>query len=216
MWSRACVFSTTLLLPSTATHAVWIQNAAATSEKQKTPACIREIQGHKHWTKVYSQKAMLSVPRFCPCACHLHTTSAAWRCVLNGTWSGSRAASDQKINCGGRIQEFRAQLRMVLTLLASSFSSSSSSFNCFVVIEWFVCVCVCVCLSLCLCLSVWFLLLLVFVVVAVLLLFKDVFCLILIVVLLCFYYSCWKQGMGDGVTVACSVWTIWYIVHVTV
>ena len=41
---------------------VGIQNAAATSEKkQKTLACIREIQGHKHWTKVYSQKGLTAM-----------------------------------------------------------------------------------------------------------------------------------------------------------
>ena len=56
-----CVFSTTLLLPSTATRAVGIQNAAATSKKQKTLACIREIKVHKHWTKVYSQKGLMAM-----------------------------------------------------------------------------------------------------------------------------------------------------------
>ena len=63
------VFSTTLLLPSTATHAIGIQNAAATSEKQKMLACRREIQVHKHWTKdpglhkgmVYSQKGLTAM-----------------------------------------------------------------------------------------------------------------------------------------------------------
>ena len=28
------------------------------AKKQKTPACIREIQVHKLWTKVYSQKGL--------------------------------------------------------------------------------------------------------------------------------------------------------------
>ena len=40
---------------------VGIQNAAAVSEKQKTKtktACIREIQIHKLWTKVYSRKGL--------------------------------------------------------------------------------------------------------------------------------------------------------------
>jgi len=40
---------------------------AASSKKQKTLACIRERQVHKHWTKVYSQKgstAMLLTPTF--------------------------------------------------------------------------------------------------------------------------------------------------------
>ena len=50
-----------MLLPSTATHAVGIQNAAATSEKQKTLASIREIQVHKHWTKVYFQKRLTAM-----------------------------------------------------------------------------------------------------------------------------------------------------------
>ena len=41
---------------------VGIQNAAATGEKiQKTPACIREIQVHKLWTKVYSQKGLTAM-----------------------------------------------------------------------------------------------------------------------------------------------------------
>ena len=60
IWSRACVFSTTLLLPSTATHAIGIHNAAS-SEKQKTLAPIREILVHKHWTKVYSQKGLTAM-----------------------------------------------------------------------------------------------------------------------------------------------------------
>ena len=37
---------------------VGIQNAAATSGKIKTSACIREIQVHKLWTKAYSQKGV--------------------------------------------------------------------------------------------------------------------------------------------------------------
>ena len=35
---------------------VGIRNAFATSKKPKTPACIREIQVRKLWSKVYSQK----------------------------------------------------------------------------------------------------------------------------------------------------------------
>ena len=50
-----------MLLPSTATHAVGIHNAAATSEKEKTLASIREIQVHKHWTKLYSQKGLTAM-----------------------------------------------------------------------------------------------------------------------------------------------------------
>ena len=30
-------------------------------KKQKTLACIREIQVHKHWTKVYSQKGLTAM-----------------------------------------------------------------------------------------------------------------------------------------------------------
>ena len=40
---------------------VGIQNAAATSEKQKTPASIREIQVHQLWTTVYSQKGLTAM-----------------------------------------------------------------------------------------------------------------------------------------------------------
>ena len=40
---------------------VGIQNATATSKKQKTPACIREIQVHKLWTKVYSKKGLTTM-----------------------------------------------------------------------------------------------------------------------------------------------------------
>ena len=40
---------------------VGIQNAAATSKKLKTSACIREIQVHRLWTKVYSQKGLTAM-----------------------------------------------------------------------------------------------------------------------------------------------------------
>ena len=42
---------------------VGILNAAATRlvKKQKTLACIREIQVHKLWTKVYSQKELTAM-----------------------------------------------------------------------------------------------------------------------------------------------------------
>ena len=44
---------------------VGIQNAVAASEKkQKTPACIREIQVYKLWTKVYSQKGLTAMLLF--------------------------------------------------------------------------------------------------------------------------------------------------------
>ena len=58
IWSHACIFSTTLLLPSTATHAGWNSKCHCYQQKQnktKTLACIRQIQVHKLWTKVYSQ-----------------------------------------------------------------------------------------------------------------------------------------------------------------
>ena len=59
IWSCACVFRTTLLLPSTATHAGWISKCCCHQrKKQKTPACIKKIQVHKLWTKVYSQKRL--------------------------------------------------------------------------------------------------------------------------------------------------------------
>ena len=39
-----------------------IQNTTATRKtKQKTPACIREIQVHIHWTKVYSQQGLTAM-----------------------------------------------------------------------------------------------------------------------------------------------------------
>jgi len=31
------------------------------AKKQKTLACIREIQVHKHWTKFYSQKGLTAM-----------------------------------------------------------------------------------------------------------------------------------------------------------
>ena len=40
---------------------VGIQTAAATSKITKDPACIREIQVHKLWTKVYSQKGLTAM-----------------------------------------------------------------------------------------------------------------------------------------------------------
>ena len=58
IWSRACVFRTALLLPSTATHAGWNSKCCCHQHKNKTPACIREIQVYKLWTKVYSQKGL--------------------------------------------------------------------------------------------------------------------------------------------------------------
>ena len=67
IWSCAYVFSTPLLLPSTATHAGWNSKCRCHQQKkQKTPACTREIPVHKHWTKVYSQQgltAMMCLPK---------------------------------------------------------------------------------------------------------------------------------------------------------
>ena len=40
---------------------IGIQNAAGTSEKTKDTACIREIQVHKLWTKVYSQQGLTAM-----------------------------------------------------------------------------------------------------------------------------------------------------------
>ena len=40
---------------------IGIQNAAGTSEKTKDPACIREIQVHRLWTKVYSQQGLTAM-----------------------------------------------------------------------------------------------------------------------------------------------------------
>ena len=54
-FAHHCFFLPLLHVP------VGIQNATATSEKQKTLACIREIQVHKLWTKVYSQKGLTAM-----------------------------------------------------------------------------------------------------------------------------------------------------------
>ena len=48
-----------MLLPPTATRAGWNSKCHCRQQKQQnTPACLREIQVHKHWTKVYSQKGL--------------------------------------------------------------------------------------------------------------------------------------------------------------
>ena len=52
IWNHACVFCTTLLLPSTATHAIWNSKCCCQQQKNKSPW----PQVHKFWTKVYSQK----------------------------------------------------------------------------------------------------------------------------------------------------------------
>ena len=57
IWNYACVFCTTLLLPSIATCACW-NSKCPCHQWKKTPACIREIQVHKLLTKVYSQKGL--------------------------------------------------------------------------------------------------------------------------------------------------------------
>ena len=55
----ARVFHATLFLPSTATCAGWNSKCCCHKWKnQKTSACIREIQVHKLWTTVYSQKGV--------------------------------------------------------------------------------------------------------------------------------------------------------------
>ena len=55
IWSCACIFSITLLLPSTATHADWNSKCRwYQQKKEKKTACIREIQVHKLPTGVDS------------------------------------------------------------------------------------------------------------------------------------------------------------------
>ena len=59
-FAQHCFF---LPLPHTP---VGIQNAAATSKKTKDPpTCIREMQVHKLWTKVYSQKGLTAMQMSC-------------------------------------------------------------------------------------------------------------------------------------------------------
>ena len=70
IWSCACIFSTTLLLPFTATRADWNSKCLWYQRgEKKTPACIREIQVHKLWTKVYSQQGLTAMA--CCVASHL-------------------------------------------------------------------------------------------------------------------------------------------------
>ena len=47
------------------------------AKKQKTPACVREIQVHKLWTKVYSQNGLTAMWR------HFHTTTAKIHKIYN-------------------------------------------------------------------------------------------------------------------------------------
>ena len=63
--AQHCFF---LLLPQVP---VGIQNAAAASKRTKTLACTREIQVHKLWTKVYSQKGLTAMQQS-ECT-HTHT-----------------------------------------------------------------------------------------------------------------------------------------------
>ena len=44
-------------------HTCWLEfkMLLPPAKKQKTPACIREIQVHKLWTKVYSQKGLTAM-----------------------------------------------------------------------------------------------------------------------------------------------------------
>jgi len=49
------------------------------AKKQKTLACIKEIQVHKHWTKVYSQKGLTAMVRSVP---HYHHACQIVVCPL--------------------------------------------------------------------------------------------------------------------------------------
>ena len=44
-------------------HTCWLEfkMPLPPAKKQKAPACIREIQVHKFWTKVYSQKGLTAM-----------------------------------------------------------------------------------------------------------------------------------------------------------
>ena len=42
-------------------HRLEIKMPLPPVKKQKTPACIKEIQVHKRWTKVYSQKGLTAI-----------------------------------------------------------------------------------------------------------------------------------------------------------
>ena len=44
-------------------HTCWLEfkMLLPPAKKQKTLACLREIQVHKHWTKVYSQKGLIAM-----------------------------------------------------------------------------------------------------------------------------------------------------------
>ena len=45
------------------------------AKKQKIPACIREIQVHKLWSKVYSQKGLTAMQRWGESNTYMHTLS---------------------------------------------------------------------------------------------------------------------------------------------
>ena len=84
IWSHACVFCPTLLLPSTAKHAGWnSKRRCHQQKKQKTPACIMEIQIQKLGTKVYSQKGLTAMYIHC----------MLWHIGIN--WAASCAPHDQ-------------------------------------------------------------------------------------------------------------------------
>ena len=59
----ACVFHTTLLLPSAATCQLELKMPLPPAEKKlwKKMACIREIQVHKLWATVYSQNGLTAM-----------------------------------------------------------------------------------------------------------------------------------------------------------
>ena len=63
IWSCACIFSTTLLLPSTATHAGW--NSKCRCHQQKNTKDLALCKGNTGWQtldKVYSQKGLTASP----------------------------------------------------------------------------------------------------------------------------------------------------------
>ena len=53
------------------------------AKKQKTLACIREIQFHKLWIKVYSQKGLTAMQLAWPLLTQHHTHTC-----LTGGWTG--------------------------------------------------------------------------------------------------------------------------------
>ena len=63
VWSRTYMCISHNLASSYHCHMYWLEfrMPLPPAKKQKTLACIREIQVHKHWTKVYSQKGLTAM-----------------------------------------------------------------------------------------------------------------------------------------------------------